>query len=193
VSPRALPLTGTVGVGRTTVAAAVGDLLREREVANAVVDLDELRRAWPSPPGDRFATSVLLANLSAVAANHVGHGFSILVPAGISGDGRGPGPARGGGAGAAAGRRHAYERLDHRRTVPVVVDLVSFFLEEMPHARGIVPRVNAVATALRPDGQASGSGGVSAPSRSSRSAHASSGATSKTAWSIPACRSPISA
>jgi adenylylsulfate kinase-like enzyme len=51
VSPRALLLTGTVGIGKTTVAVAVGDLLREREVANAVVDLDELRRAWPSPPG----------------------------------------------------------------------------------------------------------------------------------------------
>ena len=49
MSPRALLLTGTVRVGKTTVAAAVGDLLRERQVANAVVDLDELRRAWPAP------------------------------------------------------------------------------------------------------------------------------------------------
>lgn len=31
MSPRAL-FTGTLGVGKTTVAAAVGDLLREREV-----------------------------------------------------------------------------------------------------------------------------------------------------------------
>ena len=38
MSPRALLLTGTVGVGKTTVAAAVGDLLREREVTNAVVE-----------------------------------------------------------------------------------------------------------------------------------------------------------
>ena len=44
MTARALLLTGTVGVGKTSVAAAVGDLLRERRVANAVVDLDELRR-----------------------------------------------------------------------------------------------------------------------------------------------------
>ena len=44
MTARALLLTGTVGVGKTSVAAAVGDLLRERQVANAVVDLDELRR-----------------------------------------------------------------------------------------------------------------------------------------------------
>ena len=50
------------------------------------------------------------------------------------------------------GRRHAYERLDPRRTVLVVVDLVPFFVEEMPYARGIVPRVNAIATALRAAG-----------------------------------------
>ena len=47
------------------------------------------------------------------------------------------------------GRRHAYERLDPARTALVVVDLVPFFVEEMPYARGIVPRVNRVATALR--------------------------------------------
>ena len=83
MSPRALLLTGTVGVGKTTVAAAIGDLLRERQVANAVVDLDELRRAWPAPAGDRFTTSVMLGNLSAVAANYLGHGFSTLVLAGV--------------------------------------------------------------------------------------------------------------
>lgn len=83
MSPRALLLTGTVGVGKTTVAAAVGDLLRQRQVANAVVDLDELRRAWPAPPADRFNTSVMLGNLSAVAAGYLGAGFSTLVLSGV--------------------------------------------------------------------------------------------------------------
>jgi adenylylsulfate kinase len=83
VTARALLLTGTVGVGKTSVAAAVGDLLRERQVANAVVDLDELRRAWPAASGDRFNTTVMLANLSAVAANYVGVGVTTLVLAGV--------------------------------------------------------------------------------------------------------------
>ena len=83
MSAHALLLTGTVGVGKTSVAAAVGDQLRERQVANAVVDLDELRRAWPAASGDRFNTTVMLANLSAVAANYVGAGFTTLVLAGV--------------------------------------------------------------------------------------------------------------
>ncbi len=36
MSPRALLLTDPLGVGKTTVAAAIGDLLRERQAANAV-------------------------------------------------------------------------------------------------------------------------------------------------------------
>ena len=50
------------------------------------------------------------------------------------------------------GRRHAYEHLDPRRTALVVIDLVPFFVEEMPYARGVVPRVNTIATALREAG-----------------------------------------
>ena len=83
MSVRALLLTGTLGVGKTSVAAAIGDQLRERQVANAVVDLDDLRRAWPAAPGDRFNTTVMLGNLSAVAANYVESGFTTLVLAGV--------------------------------------------------------------------------------------------------------------
>lgn len=52
------------------------------------------------------------------------------------------------------GRRHAYESLDPRRTALVVVDVVPFFVRGSAYVRGIVPRVNRVATALR------GAGGV---------------------------------
>ena len=44
MTARALLLTGTVGVGKTSVAAAVGDLLRERRVTSAVADLDVVHR-----------------------------------------------------------------------------------------------------------------------------------------------------
>ena len=47
------------------------------------------------------------------------------------------------------GRRHAYEHLDPRRTALVVVDVVPFFVRESAYVRGIVPRVNALAAALR--------------------------------------------
>lgn len=50
------------------------------------------------------------------------------------------------------GRRHAYERIDPQRTALVVIDLVPFFVEASAYARGIVPRVNALAAALRDAG-----------------------------------------
>ncbi|QWZ08193.1 hypothetical protein KRR39_23165 [Nocardioides panacis] len=80
---RGLLLNGTVGAGKTSVAAAVGDLLRERDEPHAVLDLDALRQAWPSPPGDRFNTTILLANLRAVSANVRAAGARTLVLAGV--------------------------------------------------------------------------------------------------------------
>ena len=50
------------------------------------------------------------------------------------------------------GRRHAFEHLDPRTTALVVVDVVPFFVRESPYVRGIVPRVNALAAALRSAG-----------------------------------------
>ena len=50
------------------------------------------------------------------------------------------------------GRRHAFERLDPRRTALVVVDIVPFFVRESAYVRGIVPRVNALARTLRTAG-----------------------------------------
>jgi len=52
------------------------------------------------------------------------------------------------------GRRHAYERIDPKRTALVVVDMVPFFVEASAYARGIVPRVNALASVLRDAGGA---------------------------------------
>lgn len=51
---RALLLTGTVGSGKTSVADTIGDLLSHAGIANAVIDVDWLRRSWPCPPEDPF-------------------------------------------------------------------------------------------------------------------------------------------
>lgn len=50
------------------------------------------------------------------------------------------------------GRRHAFEHLDPRRTALVVVDIVPFFVRESAYVRGVVPRVNLLAAALRSAG-----------------------------------------
>lgn len=47
------------------------------------------------------------------------------------------------------GRCHSVEDLDATRTALVVVDMVRFFLDENPYARGIVGRINTLAAGLR--------------------------------------------
>ncbi|MFJ2899043.1 hypothetical protein ACIO87_29675 [Streptomyces sp. NPDC087218] len=85
-SPRdahALLLNGTVGVGKTTVAEAVGDLLADAGIPHAVIDLDWLRKSWPTPPGDRFNFGMLLRNLQAVTGHYLDAGATRLVLAGV--------------------------------------------------------------------------------------------------------------
>ncbi|MFI6595882.1 AAA family ATPase [Nonomuraea sp. NPDC050536] len=86
----ALLINGTVGVGKTTVADVAGDLLAEEGVPNAVIDVDWLRRSWPSPEGDPFNAAITMRNLRAVAANFLDAGVKRLVLAGVieSADGR---------------------------------------------------------------------------------------------------------
>jgi hypothetical protein len=81
--PCALLITGTVGVGKTTIADAVGDLLREANVPGAVVDIDWLRNAWPAPSDDRFNMALAMRNLRATSANFLDAGATRLVLAGV--------------------------------------------------------------------------------------------------------------
>ncbi|NGY57606.1 AAA family ATPase [Lentzea sp. NEAU-D13] len=80
---RALLITGPVGVGKTTVAEAVGDALAAASVPHAVIDLDRLRQRWPSPADDPFDLELELRNLSAVARNYAEAGAHRLVLAGV--------------------------------------------------------------------------------------------------------------
>lgn len=81
--PRALLINGTVGSGKTSVAEAVGILLTDLEVPNAVIDLDWLRRTWPAPPGDRFNFGMMLRNVRSIASNYLSAGVVRLVLAGV--------------------------------------------------------------------------------------------------------------
>jgi len=62
-----LVVNGTVGVGKTSVAEAAADLLRERGVPYGWVDVDVLRRAYPTAPDDPFGQEVALDHLRAMA------------------------------------------------------------------------------------------------------------------------------
>lgn len=64
---RVLVVNGTVAVGKTTIAEAVADLLREWGVPYAWIDVDILRRAYPSGPGDPYGQAIALDHLAAMA------------------------------------------------------------------------------------------------------------------------------
>lgn len=57
-------LHGSPGSGKTTLARAITELLRGAELANAVIDLDELSTIYPHPPH-----SFARANLAAIWPN----------------------------------------------------------------------------------------------------------------------------
>jgi adenylylsulfate kinase len=66
---RAIVVTGPVGAGKSTTAAAVSDLLGETAITHAMIDMDHLRWIHPSPPGDLFAARLGYRNLAAIWPN----------------------------------------------------------------------------------------------------------------------------
>lgn len=76
-------VNGSVGTGKTTTAEALGAELEQRGIPGAVIDVDWLRRSWPSPPGDPFRTTLALANMQAIAANFRRAGAQVLVVASV--------------------------------------------------------------------------------------------------------------
>lgn len=74
-----LLVTGPVGVGKTTVASAIADELARRETPHAVLDVDWLGQAYPSPPDDPFRSRLVYRNLADVSRNMLAFGAGRLV------------------------------------------------------------------------------------------------------------------
>lgn len=65
----AVVITGTVGVGKSTVMRALSEALEARGIRHAGIDQDYLRWVYPAPEGDRFASRLGLRNLAAIWPN----------------------------------------------------------------------------------------------------------------------------
>jgi chloramphenicol 3-O-phosphotransferase len=72
-------VTGPVGVGKTSVAAEMLDVLEERGVPCAFFDLDALTAFHPRPAGDRFGEHFALEALSSLYAKHRDRGIERLI------------------------------------------------------------------------------------------------------------------
>ncbi len=83
----ALLLTGVAGVGKSTVADAIGRVLTEAGQVTAVVDTDMLAQFGPSPnaspTGTRFHDNLKCANLASVWANFRAAGARYVVAAAV--------------------------------------------------------------------------------------------------------------
>ncbi|HVX09062.1 AAA family ATPase [Humibacter sp.] len=76
-------INGSVGAGKTTTADRLGEELENRGIPGAVIDVDWLRRAWPSPRDDPFQFELAVANIRAVARQFRARGAQIIVAAGV--------------------------------------------------------------------------------------------------------------
>ncbi|HEY3010812.1 MAG TPA: hypothetical protein VGJ63_22510 [Micromonosporaceae bacterium] len=74
-----LVLSGPVGAGKTTIAAEIGDLLRETNVPHAIVDLAVIGLCWPSPADDQWNERLIHRNLAAMWSQFREAGASRLV------------------------------------------------------------------------------------------------------------------
>jgi hypothetical protein len=72
-----LLITGTTGVGKSTVAAEINDQLAARKVPNAAVDLDALVWQWPST--SPWNVDLMFENLASTWPNYQSHGATHLV------------------------------------------------------------------------------------------------------------------
>ncbi|WP_372404134.1 hypothetical protein [Streptomyces luteireticuli] len=77
-------ITGTVGVGKTSAADLLGDLLADAGVPHAVMDLDRLCQSWPAPEDDPFNSGLLLRNLRALTTNYLDAGARRFILAGVA-------------------------------------------------------------------------------------------------------------
>jgi hypothetical protein len=77
VSVPTLLITGTVGVGKSTVAAEINDVLADLKVPNAAVDLDAL--VWQWPPTSKWNSDLMFENLASLWPNFRAHGATRLI------------------------------------------------------------------------------------------------------------------
>lgn len=76
-------ITGTVGVGKSTVMRALSEALEARGIRHAAIDQDALRMVHPYPDGEPFGATVGYRNLAAIWPNLVGYDVRLMIIADV--------------------------------------------------------------------------------------------------------------
>lgn len=79
ISVPILNIIGPVGIGKSSVADAISEILQENKVPHAIVDLDNIRRSYPYPEDDQFNMAIGFKNLAAIWANYSEAGARRLI------------------------------------------------------------------------------------------------------------------
>lgn len=74
-----LIVMGSVGVGKSSVANAISEILLDKFIHHAVIDLDSLRHAFPRPAADWFHVTLGYKNLGCVWKNYKEVGVTCAV------------------------------------------------------------------------------------------------------------------
>lgn len=77
--PKALIVSGPVGVGKTSVAKAVCQKLSKANIKGALIEMDYLRWVFPRPESDPFHETLVLKNLKDIFPNIRGVGTERFV------------------------------------------------------------------------------------------------------------------
>src|ERR1700722_4026670 len=76
---KVLVITGSVGAGKSSVAAAISERLNKANVLHALIDMDYLRYAFPRPEDDPFHRVLGIKNLTSVANNYIEAGINNFI------------------------------------------------------------------------------------------------------------------
>ena len=76
-------ITGPVGVGKTTTAVALSELITDLGLSHTLVDMDALTATWPRPADDRFNGRLGFRNLADVVRNGRKAGSERLIVAAV--------------------------------------------------------------------------------------------------------------
>ena len=70
-------ITGTIGVGKTVIAATMSEILHERGMRHGVLEMDWLGEVYPAvDPDDPYSTAFAMKNLAAIWPNFLAAGIT---------------------------------------------------------------------------------------------------------------------
>src|ERR687893_577173 len=70
-------VTGTIGVGKTAIAMTMSEILHDRGIRHALIEVDSLGEVYPAPyPEDPYSTRFAMKNLAAIWPHYLEVGIT---------------------------------------------------------------------------------------------------------------------